>query len=587
MRQRAGGGVHDHQAVVAAPHASPSTGAGWPRCCSPTTGSPCQLTRRVRDRPGRRLRAPATGRRREGATAATCSAIVDAERDWDRGRARGARARSRRPARWRRGGRRAGHRRQHGGRARPRPAAAATWRCRSAPRAPCTRSATTPTADPTGAVAGFADATGRFLPLVCTLNATKVTDAVARPARRRPRRARPAGAAASRRAPAAWSLAAVPRRRAHAQPARRHRRAGRPAHRTSTASRWPAPPSRAWCAGCSTGSTRSAGGRVPTAGRLVLIGGGARSAAYRQLLADLRARAVTVPAELERGVAAGACVQAAAVLHQRPSEHVAAAWDLCGRHGGRTRPGGVGCGRRARRLRRPPRRRSLTVPTRPTRPVAAEPDRWATSARPGATKSPNASGRADVRPRSLAGWTIPSPCSACPRRRRSTTCGPPGGGWPSRSTPTTAATRRGCGESTGLRPRGEGHPPAARGAPAPTAPTGPAPPTAPARPGRPQRSGRRAGRRVEQDSPSFIIEAAAGRGVRGAARRGQLDRRGDGRRSAVPARRPCSASRSDCWCRHRAAARGRGQHGEPDRGRARGRATRRPSRTCATSWSRC
>ncbi len=37
-----------------------------------------------------------------------------------------------------------------------------------------------PTSDPTGAVAGFADATGRFLPLVCTLNATGVTDAVAR-----------------------------------------------------------------------------------------------------------------------------------------------------------------------------------------------------------------------------------------------------------------------------------------------------------------------------------------------------------------------------------------------------------------------
>src|SRR4029077_13738197 len=34
-------------------------------------------------------------------------------------------------------------------------------------------------ADPSGAVAGFADATGRFLPLVCTVNATKVTDAVA------------------------------------------------------------------------------------------------------------------------------------------------------------------------------------------------------------------------------------------------------------------------------------------------------------------------------------------------------------------------------------------------------------------------
>nr|MBA3288369.1 xylulose kinase [Acidimicrobiia bacterium] len=37
-----------------------------------------------------------------------------------------------------------------------------------------------PTGDASGAVAGFADATGRFLPLVCTLNATRVTDAVRR-----------------------------------------------------------------------------------------------------------------------------------------------------------------------------------------------------------------------------------------------------------------------------------------------------------------------------------------------------------------------------------------------------------------------
>ncbi|MEU1624902.1 xylulokinase [Streptomyces sp. NPDC020096] len=37
-----------------------------------------------------------------------------------------------------------------------------------------------PTADPTGAVAGFADATGRFLPLVCTLNAARVLSSTAR-----------------------------------------------------------------------------------------------------------------------------------------------------------------------------------------------------------------------------------------------------------------------------------------------------------------------------------------------------------------------------------------------------------------------
>ena len=37
----------------------------------------------------------------------------------------------------------------------------------------------TPAADPTGAVAGFADATGRYLPLVCTINAAGVLTAVA------------------------------------------------------------------------------------------------------------------------------------------------------------------------------------------------------------------------------------------------------------------------------------------------------------------------------------------------------------------------------------------------------------------------
>ena len=38
----------------------------------------------------------------------------------------------------------------------------------------------TPTHDATGAVAGFADATGRFLPLVCTLNAARILDAATR-----------------------------------------------------------------------------------------------------------------------------------------------------------------------------------------------------------------------------------------------------------------------------------------------------------------------------------------------------------------------------------------------------------------------
>jgi xylulokinase len=36
-----------------------------------------------------------------------------------------------------------------------------------------------PTADPTGEVAGFADATGRYLPLACMLNCTRVVDTIA------------------------------------------------------------------------------------------------------------------------------------------------------------------------------------------------------------------------------------------------------------------------------------------------------------------------------------------------------------------------------------------------------------------------
>ena len=45
-----------------------------------------------------------------------------------------------------------------------------------------------PTADPSGLVAGFADATGGYLPLVCTLNAARVLSATARVARHGPRR---------------------------------------------------------------------------------------------------------------------------------------------------------------------------------------------------------------------------------------------------------------------------------------------------------------------------------------------------------------------------------------------------------------
>ena len=95
-----------------------------------------------------------------------------------------------------------------------------------------------PTADASGAVAGFADAGGRFLPLVCTLNATKVTDAVARllgvDHAEFDALALAASAGCERR-----HAGAVLRRRAHAQSSRRHRLALRVAQRRAPGGRRP------------------------------------------------------------------------------------------------------------------------------------------------------------------------------------------------------------------------------------------------------------------------------------------------------------------------------------------------------------
>ena len=66
---------------------------------------------------------------------------------------------------------------------------------------------------------------------------------------------------------------------------------------------------------------------APADGRLILVGGGARSRAYRQALADLSGRAVLVPRADEQ-VATGACVQAAAVTTGADPTEVADRWKL-------------------------------------------------------------------------------------------------------------------------------------------------------------------------------------------------------------------------------------------------------------------
>ncbi len=66
---------------------------------------------------------------------------------------------------------------------------------------------------------------------------------------------------------------------------------------------------------------------VATGGRLFLVGGGARSAAYVQIVADLAQREVTLVEDHEL-VALGACVQAAARATGAPIAGVQAAWGL-------------------------------------------------------------------------------------------------------------------------------------------------------------------------------------------------------------------------------------------------------------------
>jgi xylulokinase len=178
----------------------------------------------------------------------------------------------------------------------------------------------TPTFDATGAVAGFADATGRCLPLVCTLNATKVTDAIARLIG--------AGrdefdALALESPPGAGGVTVVPYFDGERTPDRPEATGSLHGLR-SDATRGQL--ARAAFEGVVCGlldgldALRAAG--VDAAGRVVLVGGGARSIAYRRVLADLLGRPVVVPSAQEH-VATGACVQAAAVLHGTWPE-----WDL-------------------------------------------------------------------------------------------------------------------------------------------------------------------------------------------------------------------------------------------------------------------
>ena len=183
----------------------------------------------------------------------------------------------------------------------------------------------TPTSDPSGAVAGFADATGAFLPLVCTLNATRVTDTVARWLG-----VDPVGLAEL--AMAAADSPAVPvlvpyfdGERTPDLPDATGLLGG--LRNDTTREELALAAHDGVLCGLFDGLDALQAAGVDTSGRLHLIGGGARSAAYRARAAALHGGTISVPDDDET-VALGAAVQAAAIATGRSPAEVAADWPL-------------------------------------------------------------------------------------------------------------------------------------------------------------------------------------------------------------------------------------------------------------------
>jgi len=172
-----------------------------------------------------------------------------------------------------------------------------------------------PSADPTGIVAGFADATGRYLPLVCTLNAARVLSTIAALL----------GVdlggldnLALSAPPGADGVVLVPYFEGERTPNRPHATATIGGLRLATTT--PANLARAAVEGMLCGladgldALRSQG---VTVDRVLLIGGGARSRAVQAIAPSLLDAPVLVPAAGEY-VADGAARQAAWVLSGAP-----------------------------------------------------------------------------------------------------------------------------------------------------------------------------------------------------------------------------------------------------------------------------
>ncbi len=181
-----------------------------------------------------------------------------------------------------------------------------------------------PTADPSGDVAGFADATGRFLPLVCTLNAARVLAAAAQLVQVD---LDTLGDLALSASPGAGGLVLLPYLEGERTPNRPSARGLLAGLTPSNAT--PANLARAAVEGllCGLADGLDALRRQGvTVRRVLLVGGGARSRAVQALAPALLEAPVVVP-EPGEYVADGAARQAAWTLSGAPEPP---AWPVAG-----------------------------------------------------------------------------------------------------------------------------------------------------------------------------------------------------------------------------------------------------------------
>lgn len=180
-----------------------------------------------------------------------------------------------------------------------------------------------PTTDGSGLVAGFADASGQYLPLACTLNATKVTDAIARLLGTdhaefdRLALTAPAGAG---------GVTILPYFDGERTP-NLPKATGLVAGLRSDVSREQLARAAVEGVVCGVLDALDAVAAETTLSAVRLVGGGARSAAYRQVVSELCGLPVSV-ADTDEVVATGACVQAAAVALGITHREVAERWGL-------------------------------------------------------------------------------------------------------------------------------------------------------------------------------------------------------------------------------------------------------------------